>query len=171
MMTAPQLISDLFEHMQWADAVVWKAVVASPAAAADSNVRDRLLHIHMTQQAFLHVWQDKPFDYQAASFPELAGLLGWAREYYATAGKFLAALDDSAWRRPVILPWANRFTEKWGRDAAAPTFEQTALQVAMHSTYHRGQVNARLRQLGSEPPLTDFIVWLWLDRPTPTWPT
>ena len=49
----------------------------------------------------------------------------------------------------------------------APTLAETALQVAMHSTYHRGQVNARLRQIGGEPPLVDFIAWIWFGRPAP----
>jgi len=39
----------------------------------------------------------------------------------------------------------------------------------MHSTHHRGQVNARLRELGGEPPLADFIVWLWWGRPAASW--
>ncbi len=40
----------------------------------------------------------------------------------------------------------------------------------MHSTHHRGQVAARLRELGGEPPLVDFIAWLWWKRPEPEWP-
>jgi uncharacterized damage-inducible protein DinB len=41
--------------------------------------------------------------------------------------------------------------------------------MSSHSTYHRGQVNSILRQLGAEPPLTDFIAYLWLGRPDPDW--
>jgi uncharacterized damage-inducible protein DinB len=40
----------------------------------------------------------------------------------------------------------------------------------MHTVYHRGQVNARVRALGGEPPLVDYIAWLWLGRPAPEWP-
>ena len=42
-----------------------------------------------------------------------------------------------------------------------PTSAETAPHVAMHTTHHRGQVNARLRELGAEPPLVDYIAWLW----------
>jgi uncharacterized damage-inducible protein DinB len=47
---------------------------------------------------------------------------------------------------------------------------ETARQVAMHSMHHRGQVNARLRELGAEPPLVDYIAWIWRGRPEPMWP-
>jgi uncharacterized damage-inducible protein DinB len=39
----------------------------------------------------------------------------------------------------------------------------------MHSAYHRGQVASQLRELGGEPPLTDFVAWIWLDRPPADW--
>ena len=26
-----------------------------------------------------------------------------------------------------------------------------------------------LRELGGEPPLTDFVAWIWLDRPPADW--
>jgi uncharacterized damage-inducible protein DinB len=51
----------------------------------------------------------------------------------------------------------------------APTLAETMLQVASHSTYHRGQVNARLRELAGEPPLVDYIAWIWFGRPAPEW--
>ena len=47
---------------------------------------------------------------------------------------------------------------------------ETCLQVCSHSTYHRGQVNARLREIGAEPPLVDYIAWLWFERPAADWP-
>ena len=28
-----------------------------------------------------------------------------------------------------------------------------------HSTYHRGQVAAKLKRLGVEPPATDLVFW------------
>jgi uncharacterized damage-inducible protein DinB len=49
------------------------------------------------------------------------------------------------------------------------TLGDTCFQVASHSTYHRGQVNARIRELGVEPPLVDFIAWRWFKNPPPAW--
>jgi uncharacterized damage-inducible protein DinB len=39
----------------------------------------------------------------------------------------------------------------------------------MHSGYHRGQVARRLREHGAEPPLGDFIAWVWMGRPEADW--
>jgi uncharacterized damage-inducible protein DinB len=56
-----------------------------------------------------------------------------------------------------------------GKKPVNPTVAETMLQVAMHTTYHRGQLNKRLRELGGEPPLIDFIVWIWLGKPKAEW--
>jgi uncharacterized damage-inducible protein DinB len=68
----------------------------------------------------------------------------------------------------VQLPWADRLVERFGQ-ALPATWSETVLQVNLHTTYHRGQVTSRLRALGSEPPLTDFIAWIWMGRPAPGW--
>jgi uncharacterized damage-inducible protein DinB len=72
--------------------------------------------------------------------------------------------------RPLVVPWARMVESRLGRKAEEPSLGETLLQVVMHSTYHRGQVNTRLRELGGEPPLTDYIVWVWLGKPQPDWP-
>ena len=33
-------------------------------------------------------------------------------------------------------------------------------QILNHSTYHRGQIAAKLKRLGVEPPMTDLIKWV-----------
>ena len=45
---------------------------------------------------------------------------------------------------------------------------QAYLQVCLHSQGHRSQCASRLRALGGQPPVTDFIVWL-TDRPQAQW--
>lgn len=43
------------------------------------------------------------------------------------------------------------------------------LQVTTHSTYHRGQINARFKELGGEPGNVDFIIWIWLGKTKVDW--
>jgi uncharacterized damage-inducible protein DinB len=42
-------------------------------------------------------------------------------------------------------------------------------ELVLHTSYRRGQVATRLRERGAEPPLTDFIAWIWMGRPVPDW--
>ena len=164
-------LRELFSHMEWADAVVWRAVVAQPDAAADPLMRERLEHIHMVQRAFLDVWRRASSAAQSADSTDLLAVARAARAYYAEVSAYLTTLDEPALAQPLEVPWARRFGKLLGREPDIPSLGETLLQVAMHSTYHRGQVNARLRELGSEPPLTDFIVWVWLGKPQADWPT
>jgi uncharacterized damage-inducible protein DinB len=40
------------------------------------------------------------------------------------------------------------------------------LQALTHSQHHRGQNVSRMRQLGATPPMTDFVIWYALGRPS-----
>lgn len=162
---------ELARHMEWADALVWGAVLAAPEAAGDTKLPGKLYHIHLVQRAFLSVWQARALAPPPAEPPELPATLDDARGYYPELTAFLSALDEGVLSRPVTLPWAGGFARRFGREPANLSLAETILQVAMHSTYHRGQVNARLRELGVEPPLTDYIAWVWFGRPEPQWPT
>ena len=96
---------------------------------------------------------------------DLIALQSWAREYHAQVAPFIAGLKHEDLSRTVHLPWAERF----GQTAEDPMLGETMIQVAMHSQYHRGQINTRLRELGAEPPLVDYIAWIWFGRPDAAW--
>ena len=49
----------------------------------------------------------------------------------------------------MILPWSSYFAKRAGFTAHPSTLGETLLQLPSHSTYHRGQVNTRLRELGA----------------------
>jgi uncharacterized damage-inducible protein DinB len=68
------------------------------------------------------------------------------------------------------VPWQKWVVSAIGGEPGPTTKGETMMQVAMHSLYHRAQVNTRLRELGAAPPLVDYIAWLWRKRPAPQWP-
>jgi len=172
-------ILDQFRQMEWADALVWQAVRASEPAGADETLRTRLHHLHLVQRIFLAVWQGefaKDNERQRVlewvnRGSDLRGsaLLTWGRTYHGDAQQYLAGLSETALTQSVALPWADMVSTSIGRTPVAPTLAETLFQVTMHSTYHRGQINARLRELGTEPPLVDFIAWVWLGKPVAQW--
>jgi uncharacterized damage-inducible protein DinB len=162
------MIVDLFSHMEWADATVWRAVLAHRVTAGDSKLRDALLHLHSVQKAFFFIWTSAPMQIpEAQSFEDAAAICRWGRAYYRDAPSWIAAAEDL--HRIVVLPWSKHLVERFGA-VHDTTLGETMIQVTSHSTYHRGQVNARLRELGGEPPLVDYIAWLWLGRPAAHWP-
>lgn len=163
-------LRELVQHMQWADALVWAAALSNSVAADDPALRGKLFHTHMVQRAFLSVWNDVTFASPSSEPPDLPETLKSARAYYSDLAAFFSALGEDELARPVALPWAGGFARRMEREPANPSLAETILQVVMHSTYHRGQVNMRLRELGIEPPLTDYIAWIWFGRPEAQWP-
>jgi len=161
-------LNDLFRHMEWADASVWRAVLASDARA-DTKLRELFYHVHMVQRAFLRVWQGETQYTGFPTFEDNSSLIEWARGYYPDAFAQLKSWTSDDLAKPLNVPWASMVEKLLGRSPADTTLGQTAQQVALHSLYHRGQVNARLRELGGEPPLVDYIAWLWLGRPQADW--
>lgn len=165
------LVHDLYRHMSWADATVWDTVVRLPAAP-DQRVRGLMFHLHLTQHAFLKLWcGERVVLPEIAAFPTPESLRAWGRDFHQEVLPFLAALDGAALDQPRKVPWAKLFGEKLGRPPSGTTLGETLFQVPFHSTYHRGQVNARLRACELDPPLVDYIAWIWFGRPDPIWPT
>jgi len=158
---------ELLGHAEWADSVLWRAVVA--LGEEDPELRAKLHHLHLVQWSYLHIWREDPVrPRELASFQRLSAIRGWGREYYRELTAYLAGLQPSALAREVRFPWADRLVQKFG--AAQPaSWAESVIQVAMHSSYHRGQVARRIRERGGESPLSDFIAWIWQGRPGADW--
>jgi len=140
-------------------------------AALDSKVEYWLHHIHLVQHVFLHLWRSEPVGLpELSEFPDPPSLARWGRTAHEGVQSFLADADDAELQRELVFPWAAEMEEKWKRPIQPVRLEQSAVQVAMHSAHHRAQIATRLRELGTEPPLTDFIAWLWWDKPDAEWP-
>src|SRR5262245_3597822 len=164
-----ETLKELYTHMEWADASVWRAVLASEAACADAKLRGLFHHLHLVQHAFLRAWRSESPATTYPTFDDAPSVTNWGREYYSQISTHFQTLTDESLRETMQLPWAEIVTRELGRDPARITVAEAMLQVPLHSQYHRGQINARLRTVGGEPPRVDYIVWLWLERPEPDW--
>lgn len=157
--------------MHWADALIWQSFFNLPEKKNESRFRELFYHIHIVQHAYLHIWtQQAPEFPELAEFKNMAAICQWGFEYHQNIEPFLVKTDESSLESLLILPWAERIEKQIGKAPEPPTLAQTMLQVTSHSTYHRGQVNKLLREVGGEPPLTDFIAWIWLGKPLAEWP-
>ena len=161
---------EAFRHMEWADATVWAAVPR--AVAPDTRLRHLLVHVHTVQRVFHMAWTggQKGDALRAPdSFATLDEVRAWARPVDGDLASFVSAVDESRLSAPFEMPWARQIEAQLGRPPGVSTLADTCFQVASHSTYHRGQVNARLREIGAEPPLVDYIAWIWFGRPVAAW--
>jgi uncharacterized damage-inducible protein DinB len=157
-------LDELYAHQEWADAEHWRAFEAHPAALADKAIRERLLHIHQVQYAFLWITGPRMSEFafkKLEDFSSMADLKQYARHYHAAVGELLRGLDQVKLEELVEAPWFQPPVKLSRRHALT--------QAAMHSHYHRGQNATRLRKLGGVPPGTDFIEWLRQGQPAGRW--
>lgn len=161
---------DLFAHMEWADAHVWRAMVAKPEVFEDERLMKLVQHLHMVQRAFFMMWNAESIsgeEFYAQRAPE--EMRAAARALYPEMDAFVAGAEARL-SDIVHMPWLQHFEKQLGTSLQSPTFSETFVQLPMHSAYHRGQINTRLRELGADPPLVDYIAWIWFGRPSPEWP-
>lgn len=169
-MTKPEVIS-LLTHMEWADALVWTAVLDTESARTDASVLERLHHVHLVQRIYLQLWRREPHEArELTSFADIDELYAWVRENYRELRRFIGSLEVSAMQDPITFPWSDELV-KWFGEARTATVHETMQQVAIHTAHHRGQLTTTIRQLGGTPPLVDFIAWIWMGKPGPEWPS
>lgn len=160
----------LLEHMKWADAEVWKKALSFRDVENDERIKKLLNHICEAQYAFYLVWNCLPFEIpKQDTFIDLKLIAKWEYDYQCKLNEFISSEKISNEDKIVEIPWAKFMERRTGKKVVPATFEETVLQITSHSTYHRAQINTRLRELGCEPPSIDFIVWVWLGKPKPNW--
>jgi uncharacterized damage-inducible protein DinB len=159
----------LLGHMEWADALIWNAVLAFPGAVADPVMKGRLYHVHVTQHAFLQLWRGSAREIPPSDSLDIPAMAGWARAFYTETSANAAWFSDAVLSGKAPETLVARAAERLGPGTGSITLGDTLLQVVTHTTYHRGQINTRLRELGCEPPLTEYFVWIWRGKPSAEW--
>jgi len=152
--------------MEWADAKVWESVLKLSSAKSDSRMKKLLYHTHTVQRAFFYLWTKQSLEFpNETDFSELLDIAKWGYEYYTQVNEYLDSFNENELNKIIEIPWAKRLEKVIGKKPEESSLAETMLQVTMHSAYHRGQVNAQLRELGGEPQIIDFIAWVWLSKP------
>ena len=156
-------LEELYLHQEWADAEHWRAFELFPQALEDKAIRERLLHIHLVQHAFL--WLLGPRDSgftikKAEDFPAMTELKQYGQDGLRQMNELVKGIDATL-SETVEVPWF--------KPSAKISVRHALMQAAMHSHYHRGQNATRLRELGATPPTTDFIMWLHKGQPPAQW--
>ncbi len=150
-----------FDYIYWArDRVLAASAVLTPEEfTRDLGVSHRSFHetcVHMfgSERLWLTRWQgksptgrDNPADY-----PTIEAVVARWRQTEGETRAHLAAMHPGDEAKNIT------YTTLDGALVTYP-FWQTALQVTNHSSYHRGQLVAMLRQLGKKGVGTDLIMY------------
>jgi uncharacterized damage-inducible protein DinB len=161
-------VRQLLLYTLWADRVCLKALESvrpedldRDTGASFRSVLGTLAHILGSQRLWLARFEGKTLDRVPGlqDFPDFAALSAAWAETSAELGFFLASL--TAEQVAAELTWASTEGVAYTRPLWQPV-----LHLVNHSTYHRGQVVALLRQLGYTPPSTDLVYFL-IDQAPP----
>jgi len=159
----------LYEYDRWANNRDLQAVSALSAeqftrdlGGSFRSVRDTLVHIIGGEWGWLAYWTE-PSDssvfladlrkrrdalFNPDAFPNVAAVqLKWA-EIEKEQAEFVNRLTNESLEK--MLPFRTTQIR----------LAHLMQHLANHSTYHRGQVALKMRQLGAEPLATDFHVFL-----------
>lgn len=140
------VLTQLVAHMRWADAIVARALLQTDPPQADS-VR---LFAHIAGAEHLWYARIRGEAPQLAVWPALT--VAEARDVAAReADHFEQLLAD-----PAALSRSIHYRNSKGLEFENRV-EDIITHVAMHGSYHRGQIARHLRLAGLEPPYTDFI--------------
>ena len=144
-------IQRLFEHAAWADALVADAI------ASQDNVADDTIELFAHVLGAEEVWLSRLEQRQST-------LAVWPKLTRPELGKTAASVAESyrsylARLTPEDLPREVAYKNSIGQAFRTPIGE-ILMHVAMHGSYHRGQVALRMRRDGATPAPTDYIAFV-----------
>ena len=151
-----ETLRDLARHQAWADAVHWKTLHENRTLLDDPEIGKRLNHMIGALGMLTALARGEAPDPSGMSGSEPADRLEAAQG--KANGEILQALDTIDLQKMIPLPRGPR--GPWEAPAGV-----LLLQAITHGQHHRGQNASRMRQLGVNPPMTDFVIWYALGRP------
>jgi uncharacterized damage-inducible protein DinB len=142
----------LIDHLAWADERALEALRAASPEAADDG-RTLLAHILGAEHVWLARLEGRAASVAVWPMLSLDQCAELARENRAALRAYVARLTPADLARRVAY-----------RNSAGHAFEDPIedilLHVAMHGSYHRGQIAASLRAGGAVPQPTDYIAFI-----------
>jgi uncharacterized damage-inducible protein DinB len=149
-MTLRAHLQQLFAHQRWADEQTF-ASLQQPETT--DVVRNRFMHIVAAEHVWLQRLRGEPA--KVAVWPEFTtdGCRQLMAQNHRAFDALLQAADDAALAR--LVPYQDSAGQSF-RDSAADIL----LHVALHGSWHRGQIAVLLRQAGAQPAPTDYIAFV-----------
>jgi uncharacterized damage-inducible protein DinB len=152
----------LYAYNRWADRRVLdvcrmltpEQYVAEPVPGW-ASIRSSLVHIADVTNAWLRGMAGEvvPGVSSEAELPTVDDASRLLDGAYHLVSELLPRLT------PAELTTPRTFSRR-GHTAVLPPWA-VLRHVVNHATYHRGQIASKLKRFGKEPPVTDFIFWVF----------
>ena len=154
-------LTELYAYNGWANRRVRKSiqdldpeVFKRDLGASFGSLQQTVAHLVSAQWNWLGRWKGRsagrPLPSEAFASPGEANRR-W-EEVDRALGGFVDGLDAAGLQQSIAL------TSPQGRSYSSPLW-QAMLHVVNHSSYHRGQIAAMLRQVGVTPQATDLMLY------------
>jgi uncharacterized damage-inducible protein DinB len=152
---------ELFDYNAWANRMIFEAAARLPEEqylrdlkSSYGGVHGTLAHIVWAEQLWLHRWLGKPNPAvpQGTDLKSLADVRRRWEAVEAERGSLLGAFTGNRLEE-------TRLVKPSSGGEYVHSFRQMFRHFINHSSYHRGQIVAFLRQLGATPPSTDLILY------------
>jgi uncharacterized damage-inducible protein DinB len=144
-------ISRLYDHLAWADTRTIEALRTMHAPPLDAL---RLLgHLLAAEEVWLTRLQERPSDIAIWPSLVLEDCAALARKNHASFAAFIQANAGDGLQRQA------RYRNSKGAEFVNSA-EDILLHVALHGSYHRGQVSRIIRAEGGTPLYTDYIMYV-----------
>ena len=154
-------------YTRWADTKVFDVLSALSEEAwrkevggSFGSIRNTAVHLVSAQWIWLSRWRgtSPPAMWTPEEVPTSAALRARWEQVVRDRAAFLEPLTDAALAEDV------RYMNLAGKPQAI-ALGLLFLHMVNHSTYHRGQLTAFLRNVGAKPPSTDFVAWVMQGKP------
>ncbi len=144
-----ELLLALIGHMRWADAIVAESLQRN--SPPDPEAARLFAHIASAEHLWFARIEGRP-----------AAHAVWPADMAPARAAALAAENADLYQWLVEGANAEQLARRVAyRNSAGRDFRSRVsdivTHVAMHGSYHRGQIARQLRSAGLEPPYTDFI--------------
>lgn len=156
-----QEIKLLFAYNSWASDRIFEAVSPLPAEnyfkdlkGSHGGIHGTLTHLVGAEKIWLSRWVGRP-DATLLKAEEVTSLAD-LRSIWEVVGRetaaFLSKMNERKLQETLSTTTSKgvQYTQ---------TYQQMFQHVVNHSTYHRGQIAAMMRQVGAAPVATDLIAF------------
>jgi len=140
----------LFKYNDWATREAANSIISSESK--DEKIIKLLSHIVNSQRIWLDRIHKKDVTVNPFQMHSTEECIEQSCHITFEWISFLENLDETVLRKQI--QYKNNKGEDWEN-----TIGEIITHVINHSTYHRAQIAQLVRQLGKQPPKTDYILY------------